>query len=55
MTFPFNKLGVIPNTCVYKALCVLVFGYGLGMVGWMVEFWFGFIEVAVGLGCEIPL
>ena len=45
--FPFNKLGQHPNTCVYYALCVLVFWYGLGMVGWMAGFGFGFIEVAV--------
>ena len=53
--FPFNKLRGFPNTCVYDALCVLMFGFGLGMVGWMAEFRFGFVEAAVWLGCEVSL
>ena len=34
---------------------MLMVGYGLGMVGWMAGFGFGFIDVAVWLGFEIPL
>ena len=33
---------------VYNALGVFVFGYGLGIVGWMAGFGFGFLDVAVG-------
>ena len=39
----------------YDALCVLVCGYGLAMVGWMVMFGIGLIEVAGNLGFDIPL
>ena len=48
-------MGDIPITCAYNTLCVLVFGYGLGMVVWMAEFGFGLLGVAVWFGSDIPL
>ena len=38
---PFNDMCGFPNTRVYDALCVLVFGYGLAMVCLMAGFGFG--------------
>ena len=35
--------------------CVFVFGYGLGMVGWISVLWFGFLGFVVWFGSDIPL
>ena len=41
LNFPFHSWGQHPTTYIYNALCVLMFGSGLGIVGWMARLGFG--------------